>query len=112
MAEYECSPVWSKNTRDIIFENTDIDDAPFSGQLKEKIKRWDAIYQNTYNANTPQDSGFASDADEAMFEKYGLELAIEIYIEIGSDFIVVYRNVLKGITYYPPYYQLDHRNGI
>ncbi len=104
MAEYECFPTWLKDTGDAIFENIAIDNLPISEQLKVKMKEWDATYQSTYNAETPQDSGFTSNSEEEIFEKDGLALAKEINSELGSDFVVSYRNRMKGITLYPLYY--------
>jgi hypothetical protein len=91
MADYECFATWDEDN--IINLNPDL--LPISTALKERIHRWEEVYDLTLDRNDPGNSGFASKGEEEEFEAEGLELWRCLRQELGASFVVCYFSELR-----------------
>lgn len=92
-AEWGMWPLWL-STDDDFPESYDFDEVtaivPLSEELCEAINAWDERFQAIYNKDSPQDSAFASEGDEATFIAEGEILARRIRHEAPADVVVQY----------------------
>ena len=71
MPDYGCSPVWAAGG-DV--ENIDLADLPVSHSLREALRSWAAIFDETLNHEDPRNSGFGSQRDLSKFDADGRRL--------------------------------------
>jgi hypothetical protein len=92
-AEWEMWPLWYSSDDDFP-ESYDFEEitaiVPLSDELCEAIEAWDERFQAIYDKESPQDSAFASEDDEAAFIAEGDVLARRIRREAPADVIVQY----------------------
>jgi len=86
MADYHCHPLWDMTSD----QYGDIDPAvlPLSAALRLRLAEWARIYDETLNMDSPQDSGFKSEALETEFKTEGHRLAKSLRKELGPAFTV------------------------
>jgi len=86
MADYQCHPLWDLT----IDQYGDIDPAglPLSEALRLRLAEWARLYDETLNMDSPQDSGFKSEALETEFKTEGHRLAEYLRKELGPNFTV------------------------
>jgi len=63
----------------------DTEDLDISEGLRERVIKWDAVFQNTFVDDSPQDSGFLSEQDLNKHNNEGAEIAELLRLELGSD---------------------------
>ena len=99
MPEYGMYPLWIEKSKMEPFESIAIEDLKLSTSLMDKIKDWDNKFQNTYNENYPQNSGFKSQREKSLFEDNGIKIWKELQSELTNEIKVVYYSVLENKLY-------------
>lgn len=86
MADYQCHPLWNMSPD----EYGDIDpcELPISKELRLRLVKWAAIYDETLDADYPPNSGFKSEDLEREFKREGEQLAECLRSELGPDFSI------------------------
>jgi len=96
MPEYGCnSPIWISRDN-AVFENIEIDSLELNDEIKERLLKWNRLFQLTYNDDYPPDSGFKTKTEEKEFEDQGFnvwKLILDIY---KNKFHVSYYSVLEN----------------
>lgn len=87
MADYQCHPLWYVSTEEV--GEVDPEELPLSNELRLRLAQWARAYDETLDFDSPQDSGFKSEALEAEFQAEGHRLAACLRTELGPDFLVV-----------------------
>jgi hypothetical protein len=87
MADYQCHPLWCVSTEEV--GEVDPEQLPLSNELRIRLAQWARTYDETLDLDSPQDSGFKSEALEAEFQAEGHRLAACLRTELGPDFLVV-----------------------
>jgi len=96
MPEYQCSPLWSLNS-DNFFEPIELDDLDLPDSIVVRIRAWKKLFDQTYDLNKPDESGFKNDVELEAFEKEGIEIWKQILKLFPDDdfvFFSVQRNQL------------------
>lgn len=65
-----------------------IEDLDISEGLRERVIKWDAVFQNTFVDNSPQDSGFLSEQDLNGHNNEGEEIAELLRLKLGDEFSI------------------------
>lgn len=61
---------------------------PISEELRSRLLRWSAVYDETLDIDNPLNSGFQSEEQEIDFKREG-ELLLEcLREELGSDYMI------------------------
>ena len=102
MNDWACYPVWVKHLPDEIFENIPIEDIELSLDTRARIKAWDDTFQDTYNPDVPQDSGFNTEAEIDQFESEGRKIWQIVIDELKSKYTVSYYSYKQNILLFPP----------
>jgi len=63
-----------------------IEDLDISESLRGRVIKWDAVFQNTFVNDNPQDSGFFSVQDLNKHNNEGAEIAELLRLELGNEF--------------------------
>lgn len=87
-SEYLAGPIFCPDPDKM--GHVDIEDLPFSQELKAKISAWDSKYQSTFNSDYPPDSGFTTPETELQHAVEGEELAKLIQQELEGSYTVEY----------------------
>lgn len=98
-ADWGTGPLWVSEGEDFpdpygTDEITEV--TPLSDELSEAISAWDERFQSIYNDESPQDSKFSSEDDEATFIREGEQLAHRIRSEVPTYIVVRYWPLLSG----------------
>ncbi len=80
MPEYGCSPVWKLSDQPA--ENIPIFELPVSEDLRASLEKWDEMFQSTFDASYPPNSGFANPKDAEAFLRRGETLVEELGQEL------------------------------
>jgi hypothetical protein len=94
MAEYECYPVWVGHPASV--DNVPAATLPVSQELTADIEQWAEEYDATYDPDDPLSSGFPDERAESAFVAKGAALAARLQRELGSEYAVVYYNILTS----------------
>ncbi|MDQ3578094.1 MAG: hypothetical protein M3443_10945 [Actinomycetota bacterium] len=85
--EWGTGPIWVA-TGDDFAEPYDADEVTdvldLSDELRGAIAAWDDRFQNTFNAEYPPDSAFATPEDEAAWLAEGKQLALRLHRELPA----------------------------
>jgi hypothetical protein len=86
MADYQCHPLWNMSPD----EYGDIDpcELPISEELRRRLSKWAAMYDETLDSDYPPNSGFKSAELEREFKMEGARLAESLRNELGPDFTI------------------------
>ena len=95
MADYECYPLWGVGAQGY---NIPPEELKLSKGLTENLYHWAGVYDSTLNRADPISSGFISKDAEIEFVQNGRNLAHQVKIELGKEYIVHYYDQLKGAT--------------
>ncbi|CCH48757.1 hypothetical protein [Pseudodesulfovibrio piezophilus] len=91
--EYYCSPIWIIDD-DGSSDTIAVEDMDISDSLKKDIITWDNLYQATFDAEYPPDSGFSSkEADDLLKKSFRLEgkaLFLRLKEELKGKYIFEY----------------------
>ena len=91
MPDYGCEPLW------VVDEgNMPPSSFPISDELAEKLWAWMDDYDRTLNEAYPPELGFATKEAEQAFVKNGQSLASRLQDELGSEYKVVYFNIMSN----------------
>ena len=88
MADYGCHPLWDLSQTGP--GNVNPSDLPISPSLREDLSGWARSYDGTLNQGYPPGSGFDSREQHEEFVTVGLQLAIRLSEELGSQYLVLY----------------------
>lgn len=94
MAEYGGTVLWGVAPVDIGV--IDPDRLPLTTELKVALRAWADTYDKTLNEEYPPDSGFASSAEEELFETEGKRLWKELQTQLGPAYKIVYYSSRAG----------------
>lgn len=86
MTDYGCFPLWGVGE----IGNINPEHLPLTLDLKRALGVWASAYDKTLNQEYPPDSGFASPAEEEVFEVEGRRLWRTLQEQLGPAFKVVY----------------------
>jgi len=78
MPAYFCPPIWLYLDESGVPVNVDARDLPLSTELVARIKRWDEVYQDTFEVG----QGFVTEAELDVHLEEGIEIAQEIAFEL------------------------------
>ena len=87
-SEYMADPIFCPDPDGM--GHISVDDLPLSPQLRNEIRQWDAVFQNTFNADYPPDSKFSSDEAERHHIERGRAIALLLQQELGDNYEIVY----------------------
>lgn len=86
MADYQCYPLWNMSPGE--YGDVSPSDLPISNELKLRLLKWAAIYDETLDMDCPSNSGFKDEALEHEFRHEGELLAECLRNELGSNYII------------------------
>lgn len=87
MADYYCHPLWHVSSDELGDINPS--ELPLSSTLQAELSNWARAYDETLNMDTPQDSGFPSEALEESFKAEGRRLAQCLRQELGVEYRII-----------------------
>lgn len=88
MADYQCYPLWDISPN--FCGDIDPNILPISKCLKEGLKKWSDVFDQTLNLEDPKKSGFKSKGEEIHFKNQGISLFKQLQKELGNKFIIVF----------------------
>ncbi|CAA6806180.1 MAG: Unknown protein [uncultured Campylobacterales bacterium] len=86
--EFMAPPFFNPSSEEV--GHLDFDEIPITEKLKQEIKEWDEVYQNTYNDEYPPDSCFKSKKQKQWFYKRGRELFEKLKQELPNVKVYYY----------------------
>lgn len=86
MADYQCYPLWNMSPGE--YGDMNPDDLPISKELKLRLFRWAALYDETLDLDCPLSSGFKNEEQELDFKREGERLLECLRNELGPDYMV------------------------
>lgn len=96
MPEYGMYPIWIQYSSSEPFANINIDELNLSVSLAEKLKEWDAMFQNTFNQEYPPNSGFITNVVESIFEEKGISIWQEMLSELSENYEILYYSTIEN----------------
>ena len=93
MPDYECFALWDIDS----VENIDAASLPIPADLKERIARWEDVYDTTLNKDDPTASGFQDSDEEKDFDNEGRLIWKKLKHELGESYDVIYFSVMENI---------------
>jgi hypothetical protein len=89
MADYGCFPLWEASAH--LVGNVDPESLPISGELKQELGDWAAVYDSTLKQTDPANSGFETLAEDDAFDERGANLAKRLQVELGYEFGIIFK---------------------
>ncbi len=97
-ADYGAFPLWGVDEID----NIDPVEMPLNLTTIWRLQRWQSAYDATLNQDYPPDSGFATAAAEAAFEREGVALWQQLRQELSGEYEVWYSSDRLGRLLHHP----------
>ncbi|MEL4382062.1 hypothetical protein [Shewanella algae] len=92
LPDYECYALWDVDSLD----NLDSRKLSISDELKEKISKWEELYDSTLNNHDPSQSGFSNLDEEKEFDLEGRDIWEKLKLELGAEYEISYFSVVEN----------------
>ncbi|MCP2164881.1 hypothetical protein [Goodfellowiella coeruleoviolacea] len=100
--DWGTGPFWVLAGESRIPDPYDVDEigevVPLSAELLTEVAAWDQSFQETYNEEQPQESGFRTGEKLGRFDERGRELARKLRSEVPVEVQIRYEPLGTGIA--------------
>src|SRR5580704_13813220 len=96
MAEYECWPLWVRESELKISDNIHPAELPLDADTVQRLLNWAAAFDSTLNQDDPMSSGFPNPGACRAFEEEGERLWIQLRNHLQPDYEVRFQKSSSG----------------
>lgn len=89
MLEWVSPPLWYSNDDGEHYPMS-VDNLPIGDKLRKDIKKWDMVFQSTYDQEDPNEIGFSSESADKLLNKSLEEEGHYLYLRLKEELLDLY----------------------